>query len=142
MVINKYTDRLSGSPLEKELTKKLHQTAPEEIRVRLFSYLARYNEDYHFSHLENAFPLMSKTLYDGVTLSEEEKSLIQEEIEYGMYEYFISLNHISEALSILFRNQSLNMAMVCQIINHAWEAYSCNETEFIVRESEYLSKNL
>jgi hypothetical protein len=115
---------------------------PEELRARLFAYLVRYNQDYNFSQLENAFMLISKSIVDQATLTSEEKTLIENELEFGMYEYFISLNHISEALSIIFKNITLDAIMVHEAINHVWEAYSCNEQEFVTRESSYLSENL
>jgi len=142
MTVNKYTDRLSKSDLSKELEQKLRDSAPDKIRLGLFMYLSRYNDSYYFSQLENAFPLVKKSLSGENSLSSEEASLAKQEIEFGMYEYFISLNHISEALSIIYNNQVLDKSLVFEIINHIWEAYSCNETEFISRESDYLSKNL
>ncbi len=142
MAVNKYTDRLSNSRLQSELVTKIRESEPDKMRLNLFRYVFRYNDVYDFSQLENTFLLMSKLLEDGISLTGEEKSIVQEEIELGMEEYFISLNHISEALFIIFNNLVLSLEEVGQIINHVWEAYACNENEFIDRESEYLSKNL
>ncbi len=142
MTVNKYTDRVSENKFSEVLEQKLQSSSPEKIRLDLFMYLSKYNDARHFPQLENAFSLIQKTLLEGKSLSKEEHSLIEQEIEFGMYEYFISLNHISEALSIIYNNKTLDKKLVHQIINHVWEAYSCNESEFIARESEYLSNNL
>jgi len=101
MTINKYKDRLAGSDFSNALAEKVNEAKPEEIRARLFSYLVRYNQSYTFDQLENALKLVSKSLGDQIPLTSEEETLVQNEIEFGMYEYFISLNHISEALNYL-----------------------------------------
>ncbi|MBX2848373.1 MAG: hypothetical protein KTR16_08635 [Acidiferrobacterales bacterium] len=142
MTINKYTDRVDTTNLINLLGEKLNGNISNEVRNNLFHYLVRYNSDYHFSGLENVFALMSKKLIENVALSNGEEELIKAGIDYGMYEYFISLNNITEALSIINNNQALDKDMVVEIINHVWEAYSCNEQDFLDREINYLVENI
>jgi len=52
------------------------------------------------------------------------------------------LNHISEALYIIFNNQVLTADMVAKVIDYVWAAFDCNETEYLEREISYLLENL
>ena len=63
-------------------------------------------------------------------------------MEIGRFEYSFSLNEISDALSILVNIENFNKESVIQVINHIFEAFSCNleEKEFLESEDEYLMK--
>lgn len=59
-------------------------------------------------------------------------------------EYCISLNEIADALLDLIDTRILSTDQAKKIINHVFEAFSCNENpeDFIPREDAYLCKNL
>ena len=142
MTINKYTDRLSSTTLFNLLSANHALLENENIRENLFRYAKNYNDIYQFDQLDNAFSLIGKSILERIDLSKDEDQLIKDEILHGMHEYFISLNHVSEALLIIFTNKTFDIDTTCEVINHIWEAYSCNENNFIEREIEYLTHNL
>ncbi|WP_155956137.1 hypothetical protein [Pseudomonas sp. RL] len=111
----------------------------EQVRRLLIEYCERYQEIYPFEILEK--PLAYLTQH---TSSEISYEIAHAELSIAAAEYCFSLNEISEALLELINTRHLTVAQAKKVINHIFEAYSCNESpeEFIEREDAYLCEKL
>lgn len=111
----------------------------EQVRRLLIEYCQRYQEIYPFEILEK--PLAYLTQYKGSKTSYE---TAHAELSIAAGEYCFSLNEVAEALLELIDTKHLTVAQAKKVINHIFEAYSCNESpeEFIEREDAYLCEKL
>ena len=111
----------------------------EQVRRLLIEYCERYQGIFPFEILER--PLAYLTHHKSSKTSHE---TAQAELSIAAGEYCFSLNEIAEALLELIDTKHLTVAQVKKVINHIFEAYSCNESpeEFIEREDAYLCEKL
>lgn len=108
-----------------------------KVRQILIEYCGRYQETYPFEILEQPLEfLTSNANPDG------KHSEIRALLEVAAGEYCFSLNAMADALLDLLDTPVLTTAQAKRIINHVFEAFSCNESpeDFIPREDAYLCK--
>jgi hypothetical protein len=114
---------------------------PDGVKVRriLIEYCDRYQKIYPFEILEQPLEFLKNDV-NSDSKHGEMRSLLRVAAE----EYCISLNEIADALLDLIDIPVLTTDQAKKIINHVFEAYSCNESpeDFIQREDAYLCKNL
>ena len=130
-------DLTKFSKIEPVLDKAFALYNNNELKIKLFRYLLKYQEIYWFDSLEITFSLLEDHFLKSYKLTTEEKNLITEEVNYGRYEYFMSLNEISEAIYLLL-NSDLNKDIFIKIVKHILTAYSCNSTDFWEPEKKYM----
>lgn len=111
----------------------------DQVRRRLIEYCERYQEIYPFEILEKPFAYLTQHKSSEISFE-----TAQSELSIAAGEYCFSLNEIAEALLELIDTRNLTVAQVKKVINHVFEAYSCNESpeEFIGREDAYLCEIL
>jgi hypothetical protein len=113
-------------------------------RYLVFQYVSRYQEEYYFDCLENAFVFLEEEFKDHRVreLLETELKELQQEVIHARGEYCFSLNEIAEVVNRLLNTEPLAKNDVQQMINHVWEAYSCNlkPALFVDREDQALSQ--
>ncbi|MCD5978111.1 hypothetical protein K3169_10440 [Pseudomonas phytophila] len=110
-----------------------------KVRRTLIEYCDRYQKIYPFDILEEPLGfLKSNVNSDGQY--KEMRALLRVAAE----EYCISLNEIADALLDLIDIPILTTDQAKKVINHVFEAFSCNESpeDFIPREDAYLCENL
>ncbi|RON43371.1 hypothetical protein BK666_20005 [Pseudomonas frederiksbergensis] len=110
-----------------------------KVRRTLIEYCDSYQKIYPFEILEEPLEFLKNNVNsDGK--SREMRALLRVAAE----EYCISLNEIADALLDLIDIRVLTTDQAKKIINHVFEAFSCNESpeDFIPREDAYLCKNL
>ncbi|AZE55572.1 hypothetical protein C4K03_3419 [Pseudomonas synxantha] len=110
-----------------------------KVKRDLIEYCDRYQKIYPFEILEE--PL--NFLINNVS-SDDKYREMHALLRIAAEEYCISLNEISEALLDLIDTRVLATDQAKKIINHLFEAFSCNEKpeDFIPREDAYLCKKL
>lgn len=113
-------------------------------RYLIFKYCSRYQEEYYFDCLENAFAFLEEEFENKNvrTLLSKELEEIQIEVTYAMGEYCFSLNEIAEVINRLLDTAPLSKEDIQKMINHIWEAYSCNLKPelFVQREDDVLTQ--
>ena len=111
----------------------------EQVRRLLIEYCIRYQEIYPFEILEKPLEYLTQNIY-----SDKSYEIVHTELSIAATEYCISLNEVAEALLELIDTKHPTMAQAKKVINHIFEAYSCNESpgEFIEREDAYLCEKL
>ncbi|BDS10860.1 TBP-associated factor 9 domain-containing protein [Aureispira anguillae] len=119
------------------------QNAPQ-WRILLFKYAYRYQDTYPFDCLEDAFAFLEEELKGNnirVLLTEELEE-IQTAVSYAMGEYCFSLTEIAAVVNRLLNTEPLSQSEIQTMINHIWEAYSCNlnPSQFIEREDHILTQ--
>ena len=110
-----------------------------KVRRILIEYCGRYQEIYPFEILEEPLDFLKSNINsDGKY--REVRALLRVAAE----EYCISLNEIADALLDLIDTSALTTDQAKKIINHVFEAFSCNESpeDFLPREDAYLCKKL
>ena len=116
-------------------------TKPDGVKVRriLIEYCDRYQKFYPFEILEQPLEFLKNDVN-----SDGKHGEIRALLMVAAEEYCISLNEIADALLDLIDIRVLTTEQAKKIINHVFEAYSCNESpeDFIQREDAYLCKNL
>lgn len=110
-----------------------------KVRRILIEYCERYQEIYPFDILEAPLEFLKNNV-NSDSQYREMRSLLRAAAE----EYCISLNEIADALLDLIGTHTLTTDQAKKIINHVFEAFSCNESpeDFIPREDAYLCKKL
>ncbi|RQO51468.1 hypothetical protein [Pseudomonas sp. KBW05] len=110
-----------------------------KVRRTLIEYCERYQEIYPFDILEAPLEFLKNNV-NSDSQYREMRALLRAAAE----EYCISLNEIADALLDLIDTHTLTADQAKKIINHVFEAFSCNESpeDFIPREDTYLCKNL
>ncbi|WLG48645.1 hypothetical protein [Pseudomonas sp. FP1742] len=110
-----------------------------KARRTLIEYCGRYQEIYPFEILEDPLEFLTNN-----GKSDNKYRVIRAELRIAAEEYCFSLNEMAEALLELIDTQGLTTEQAKKIINHVFEAFSCNESpeDFIPREDAYLCKNL
>ena len=110
-----------------------------KVRQTLIEYCERYQEIYPFDILEAPLEFLKNNI-NSDSQYREMRALLKVAAE----EYCISLNEIADALLDLLDTHTLTTDQAKKIINHVFEAFSCNESpeDFIPREDAYLCKNL
>jgi hypothetical protein len=113
-------------------------------RYLIFKYCSRYQEEYYFDCLENAFVFLEEEFedYNVRKLLVKELEEIKIEVTHAMGEYCFSLNGIAEVINRLLNTEPLSKEEIQKMINHIWEAYSCNlePALFVNREDEVLTQ--
>ncbi|KRP45439.1 hypothetical protein TU73_13650 [Pseudomonas libanensis] len=110
-----------------------------KVRRALIEYCDRYQRMYPFEILEEPLGFLKNNINsDG--RSREVRTLLR----IAADEYCISLNEIADALLDLIDIRVVTTDQAKKIINHVFEAFSCNENpeDFIPREDAYLCKVL
>jgi hypothetical protein len=114
---------------------------PDGVKVRriLIEYCDRYQKIYPFEILEQPLEFLKNDVN-----SDSKHGEMRALLRVAAEEYCISLNEIADALLDLIDIPVLTTDEAKKIINHVFEAYSCNESpeDFIQREDAYLCKNL
>jgi hypothetical protein len=114
---------------------------PDGVKVRriLIEYCDRYQKIYPFEILEQPLEFLKNDVN-----SDSKHGEMRALLRVAAEEYCISLNEIADALLDLIDIPVLTTDQAKKIINHVFEAYSCNESpeDFIQREDAYLCKNL
>ena len=114
---------------------------PDGVKVRriLIEYCDRYQKIYPFEILEQPLDFLKNDVN-----SDSKHGDMRALLRVAAEEYCISLNEIADALLDLIDIPVLTTDQAKKIINHVFEAYSCNESpeDFIQREDAYLCKNL
>ena len=110
-----------------------------KVRRILIEYCERYQEIYPFDILEGPLEFLKSN-----ATSDNQYRDMRALLKVAAEEYCISLNEIADALLDLIDIPVLTTDQAKKIINHVFEAYSCNESpeDFIQREDAYLCKNL
>lgn len=110
-----------------------------KVRRTLIEYCERYQEIYPFDILEAPLEFLKNNV-NSDSQYREMRALLRAAAE----EYCISLNEIADALLDLIDTHTLTADQAKKIINHVFEAFSCNESpeDFIPREDTYLCKKL
>ena len=110
-----------------------------KVRLALIEYCCRYQEFYPFEILEEPLEFMTNNV-DSVGKYEEMRALLR----MAAGEYCFSLNEMAEALLELIDTRVLTADQARKVINHVFEAFSCNESPetFIPREDAFLCKHL
>ncbi|POA31770.1 MULTISPECIES: hypothetical protein [unclassified Pseudomonas] len=110
-----------------------------KVRRTLIEYCCRYQAIYPFETLEEPLEFLTNDVNPGCKYREM-RALLRIAAE----EYCFSLNEIADALLELIDTRALTTDQAKKIINHVFEAFSCNESpeDFIPREDAYLCKNL
>ncbi len=127
-----------------ELTEIYPSLDDIQKRSLLIQYCQNYQDIYHFDQLESVFEYFEFLQeFDESELTEQYLEA-KRDIEYGMGEYFISLNEVSEGLYRIFDKKELSIDCIYKAINHILEAYSCNKKpeDFLEREDKILCKML
>jgi len=113
-------------------------------RYLIFKYCSRYQKEYYFNCLENAFVFLEEEFEDHNVrqLLIKELKEIEIEVTHAMGEYCFSLNEIAEVINRLLNREPLSKEEIQKMINHIWEAYSCNlkPVLFVNREDEILTQ--
>lgn len=110
-----------------------------KVRQTLIEYCSRYQEAYPFEILDEPLEFLTNNVNpDG------KRSEIRALLRVAAGEYCFSLNAMADALLDLIDKPVLTPAHAKRIINHVFEAFSCNESpeDFIPREDAYLCKKL
>lgn len=110
-----------------------------KVRRTLIEYCDRYQKIYPFEILEEPLEFLKNDVNsDGKY--REVRALLRVAAE----EYCISLNEMADALLDLIDTRVLTTDQAKKIINHVFEAFSCNESpeDFIPREDAYSYKKL
>lgn len=119
---------IAGTQIE-ELLIGLYTIQDEpKWRHLVFEYCVYYQEVYYFDCLEEAFDLL-KEEFEGGNMRElfgEEFRRIKKEVSYAMNEYCFSLMEIGTVVHRLLDKEPLSSVEIQQMLNHVWEAYSCN----------------
>lgn len=110
-----------------------------KVRQTLIEYCERYQEIYPFDILEAPLEFLKNNIN-----SDSQYREVRALLKVAAEEYCISLNEIADALLDLLDTHTLTTDQAKKIINHVFEAFSCNESpeDFIPREDAYLCKNL
>lgn len=127
------------------LLNELYNSKEEpKWRYLVFQYVSRYQEEYYFDCLENAFVFLEEEFKDNKVreLLEKELKELQQEVTDARGEYCFSLNEIAEVVNRLLNTEPFTKDAIQQMINHIWEAYSCNlkPVLFVNREDEVLTQ--
>ncbi|MBL4650539.1 MAG: hypothetical protein JKY03_12480 [Aureispira sp.] len=136
-----WTDKTRFEALLNELYNSKEEP---KWRYLVFQYVSRYQEEYYFDCLENTFVFLEEEFKDNKVreLFQAELEELQEEVTDARGEYCLSLNEIAEVVNRLLNTEPLAKNDVQQMINHIWEAYSCNlkPVLFVNREDQVLSQ--
>lgn len=110
-----------------------------KVRRSLIDYCGRYQEIYPFEILEEPLEFLTNNVNPDGKYGEMRAML-----RIAAEEYCVSLNEIANALLDLIDTRVLTTDQTKKIINHVFEAFSCNESpeDFIPREDAYLCKNI
>lgn len=110
-----------------------------KVRRALIGYCDRYQKIYPFEILKEPLEFLKNNVN-----SDGEYRKMRALLRIAAEEYCISLNEIADALLDLIDTRILSTDQAKKIINHVFEAFSCNENpeDFIPREDAYLCKNL
>jgi len=125
------------------------EVAPTDTRLRqlAFDYCRRYQDDYWFHQLENAFAYLEIVLeekdFDPADWISEYESA-KNEVECAIGEYFISLNEVARAIHRLLDQREMTIHDTLDALDHVWSAHACNESpeEFTAREDNVLCELL
>ncbi|WP_199609587.1 hypothetical protein [Flocculibacter collagenilyticus] len=123
-----------------ELKALIESLNDDQRKLVLFKFISGCQEKYQYEILEEVFSYLEILLVEGDDSLVDDEPRIKELIHIGMYEYFLSLNYISEALNIVMNEQSLKTEVFLQATNCVLEAYSCAESSeaFLEREISFL----
>ncbi|MBV4483360.1 hypothetical protein [Pseudomonas khavaziana] len=130
---------ISNTKINALLEAGFQESDGVKVKRDLIEYCDRYQKIYPFEILEEPLKfLINNVSSDGKYW--EMRALLRIAAE----EYCISLNEIAEALLDLIDTRILSTDQAKKIINHLFEAFSCNEKpeDFIPREDAYLCKKL
>lgn len=110
-----------------------------KVRRTLIDYCGRYQKIYPFEILEDPLEFLTNKVHPD-SKYREMRALLSIAAE----EYCFSLNEIADALLDLIDTRVLTTDQAKKIINHVFEAFSCNESpeHFLPREDAYLCKQL
>jgi hypothetical protein len=110
-----------------------------KARRALIDYCDSYQTIYPFEILEEPLEFLKSSIN-----SEAKHREMRALLKIAAGEYCISLNEIAEALLDLIDTPVISTEQAKKIINHVFEAFSCNESpaDFIPREDAYLCENL
>jgi chromatin segregation and condensation protein Rec8/ScpA/Scc1 (kleisin family) len=110
-----------------------------KLRIDLIAYCDRYQKNYPFEILEEPLEFLKENVSPEGKYKE-----VSALLRIAAEEYCISLNEIADALLDLIDTRTLTTDQAKKIINHVFEAFSCNESpeDFLPREDAYLCENL
>ncbi|MCK6189913.1 hypothetical protein [Pseudomonas sp. EYE_354] len=110
-----------------------------KARQALIAYCDRYQKIYPFEILEAPLEFLTNNVSP-----ESKQSEMRALLRLAAEEYCISLNEIAEALLEVIDTRAVTASQAKKIINHVFEAFSCNESpeEFIPREDAHLCQQL
>ncbi|ENY73718.1 hypothetical protein G114_01649 [Aeromonas diversa CDC 2478-85] len=130
---------IANTKLNALLDDDSHNLDYVQVRRVLIEYCEKHQETYPFEILDKPLAYLGQH-----KKSETNHEMAHAELSIAAAEYCFSLNEIAETLLELIDAEHLTLEQVKNIINHIFEAYSCNESpeEFIEREVAYLCEKL
>lgn len=110
-----------------------------KLRMDLVDYCGKYQKIYPFEILEEPIEFLEQNVN-----SEGKYKEVRALLSIAAEEYCISLNEMADALLVLIETTTLTTDQAKKIINHVFEAFSCNESpeDFLPREDTYLCETL
>ncbi|MDB5335165.1 MAG: hypothetical protein JWN70_784 [Planctomycetaceae bacterium] len=134
------TAAIQHSRFQRALTAAGSRLTELQLRRLVFNYCQKYQDDYSFDQLTNAFAYLDLTLSDGSDLLVADLKNVHQQVEEAIGEYFESLNEVAMAIHRLLDERPFTVSDALETIQHVWRAHSCNEAAevFVEREDRIL----
>lgn len=138
------TDDITNTEFAGRLRAMKDRLSDESMRRLVFAYCQRYQEEYWFDQLQNAFTYLELEFAGEFDVIRGELPAIRAEVQDAMGEYFVSLNEVATAVDRLLDKTPFAVDDVIRCLGHVINAYDCqwepnqDADEFIPREDRYL----
>ena len=133
---------VAGSNFDTQINDFIDNFGSSVIRSILVDYASEYHDQFEFECVDDALLFLQVEDVADQAVLEAVPVDVVESVQDGMNEYGFSIVAISTAVMRLLMPKPILSEDARYVLNHIWEAWSCNDLEFRDREDSMICSML